>query len=93
MILTKRKGKLLAELSKYSNSKLIIHRGEGKMKMRDLLLKCKYRYRRTRRLPNSSKEKRKNNLRDHYCYITILISRAREFRFRIDSKINPEGVK
>ena len=63
------------------------------MKLIVLLMKCNCRYRRTKRLPSSCKERKKNNLRDHCCCITTLISRAREFRFRIDSKINPEGVK
>ena len=39
-------------------------------------------------MPSSCRERKKNNLRDHCCYIIILISRAREYRYRIGNKIN-----
>ena len=72
----------------------MVKEGDSRIKMKVIMsMKCRYRYRRTRRLPSSCSERRKNNLRDHCCYTIILISRVRECRYRIGNKINLVDVK
>ena len=88
-----RNTKRRTDLKSYNN-KTMFKEGDSRLKMKlKMSTKCRYRYRRTRRLPSSCSERKKNNLRDHCCYTIILISRAREYRFRIGNKINLVDVK
>lgn len=79
---------------KFNNNKTILKEGDSRLKMKlKMSMNSRYRFRRTRRLPSSCSERKKNNLRDHCCYTIISISRAREYRFRIGNKINLADVK